>query len=114
VRVYVPATRTVLAELVERGELPSAQGRFVATDESEEAEYDALTEAAAASAGMLGAPGRRVVIVADLAVPDGVLPVLRVVAVHADTEDIDPGGDDLPELGWFAVQEIEDLLASAR
>ena len=33
-----------------------------------------------------------------------------VVAVHADTEDVDPAGPDLPDLGWYAVQEIPELL----
>ncbi len=109
-RTYVPATLAILAELAARGELPPAGDRFVAADESEEAEYDALAEAAAASADLLGAPGRRVVIVADLADPDGAVPIVVVDAVHADTEDVDPSADELPELGWYAVQEIEDLL----
>jgi hypothetical protein len=111
VRTYVPATVAVLAELVARGELPPSANRFVAADESEDAEYDALTEAAAASAGLLGGPGRRVVIVADLPDADGVVPLPLVAAVHADDEVVDPGSADLPELGWYAVQEIEGLLA---
>lgn len=111
-RVYLPATLTVLGELAARGELPPAVDRFVAADDSEEAEYDALTEAATASATMLGGPGRRVVVVADLADPDGAVPLTLVAAVHADSEAIDPAGDDLPDLGWYAVQEIDDLLAA--
>ena len=110
-RVYVPGTLTVLAELAERGELPPATDRFVAADDSEEAEYDALTEAAEASADMLGAAGRRVVIVADVPDPDGPVPVNLVAAVHADADSVDPASDDLPDLGWYAVQEIPDLLA---
>jgi hypothetical protein len=111
-RVYLPATLTVLAALAERGELPPATGRFVAADDSEESEYDALTEAAAASAGMLGTTGRRVVIVADIPDVDGPVPVHLVVAVHADAEPVDAAeDDDLPELGWYATQEIDDLLA---
>jgi len=110
VRVYLPATLTVLAALAEHGELPSSTDRFVAADDSEEAEYDALVEAASASASMLGAPGRRVVIVADVPDPDGPVPVKLVVAVHADAEAVDPAEDDLPELGWYATQEISDLL----
>jgi len=110
VRVYVPATLTVLAELAERGELPPANDRFVAAEDSEEAEYDALTAAAAASASMLGATGRRVVIVADIPDPDGPVPVNLVAAVHADPEPVDAAQEDLPDLGWYAVQEIPDLL----
>jgi hypothetical protein len=110
VRVYVPATLTVVAELVARGELPASTDRFVAAEETEEAEYDALTEAAAPSGALLGAAGRRVVVVADLDDPDGPVPLTLVAAVHADTEDVDPASDDLPDLGWYAVQEIPDLL----
>ena len=110
-RVYLPATLIALAELAARGELPSATDRYVAEDETEEAEYAALSEAAAASAMLLGGVGRRVVIVADVPDPDGPVPANLVVAVHADAEPVDPAGDDLPDLGWYAVQEIEDLLA---
>ena len=109
-RVYVPATLTALAELAARGELPPATDRYVAGDESEEAEYDALAEAAAASAALLGGVGRRVVIVADVPDPDGPVPVNLVAAVHADPAPVDPASEDLPDLGWYAVQEIEDLL----
>lgn len=109
-RTYVPASLTALAELAARGELPASTDRFVAADETEEAEYDALGEAAAASAALLGAVGRRVVVVADLDDPDGPVPLTLVAAVHADAEDVDPAGEDLPELGWYAVQEIADLL----
>jgi hypothetical protein len=110
VRVYVPATLTVLAELAARGDLPASTDRFVAAEESEEAEYDALSEAASASASMLGGAGRRVVIVAELPDPDGTVALTLVDAVHADTEDVDPDAEDLPDLGWYAVQEIPDLL----
>jgi hypothetical protein len=110
VRVYVPATPAVLAELAARGELPPAPDRFVAEDDSEEAEYDALAEAAAASGAMLGGVGRRVVVVADVPDPDGAVPLTLVAAVHADADDVDPASEDLPDLGWYAVQEIPDLL----
>jgi hypothetical protein len=110
VRVYVPATLAALAELAARGELPPSTDRFVAADDTEEAEYDALGEAAAASAAMLGGVGRRVVVVAELPDPDGAVPLTLVAAVHADTDDVDPGATDLPDLGWYAVQEIADLL----
>jgi hypothetical protein len=109
VRVYVPATLTMLADLVARGQV-DAGDRFVAEDESEEAEYDALAEAAEAAAGLLDGPGRRVVVVADVPDPDAAFPFDLVAAVHADTEDVDPAADDSPDLGWYAVQEIGDLL----
>lgn len=109
-RVYVPASLTALAELAARGELPASTDRFVADDETEEAEYDALAEAAAASAALLGAAGRRVVVVADLDDPDGPVPITLVAAVHADPDEVDPASGDLPDLGWYAVQEIPDLL----
>ena len=58
--------------------------------------------------------GRRVVIVADVvgeALPDTVA-LADVVAVHADADDLLPGADpeDLEDLGWYATQEIPDLL----
>jgi hypothetical protein len=109
-RVYVPATLATLAGFVERGQVPSGDDRFVAADESEEAEYDALAEAADAAAGLLDGPGRRVVVVAEVADPDAAFPMVEVASVHADVEDVDPAAEDLPELGWYAVQEIPDLL----
>lgn len=106
----MPATLAALAELATRGELPPSSDRFVAADDTEEAEYDALGEAAAASAAMLAGVGRRVVVVAELPDPDGAVPLTLVAAVHADTDDVDPGATDLPDLGWYAVQEIPDLV----
>jgi hypothetical protein len=108
VRVYVATTIHGLAAFVERGQLPG--DRCVAADETEEAEYDALAEAASAAAGLLDGPGRRVVVVADVPDQDAAFPMSHVAAVHADTEDVDPTAHELPELGWYAVQEIPDLL----
>jgi hypothetical protein len=113
VRVYLPTTITLLAEQHE-------QGAFVVTDDvvvidgaedDEEAEYDALMTAAAASAQVAGA-GRRVVVVAELdREPETgwTIPLKRVVAVHADTEDRPAGADPDDDLGWFATQEVPDL-----
>jgi hypothetical protein len=109
-RIYLPTTVQRLAEFVASGQVPAGGDRYVAADESEEAEYDALAEAATAAAGLLDGPGRRVVVVADVPDPDAAFPMSLVAAVHADTEDIDPTADDLPELGWYAVQEIADVL----
>lgn len=111
-RVYVPTTPTGLAAYVRSGSVPSTAERFVAAEEAEEAEYEALCEAAEVSAGLLDGPGRRVVVVADVDDEDAGFSLDRVEAVHADTEDVDPGAEDLPDLGWFATQEIEDLLPS--
>jgi hypothetical protein len=99
-----------LAVFVASGQVPAGGERFVAADETEEAEYAALAEAADSAAGLLDAPGRRVVVVADVPDPDDAFPISLVAAVHADTEDVDPAARVLPELGWYAVQEIPDLL----
>ena len=109
-RVYVPATLGTLAAFVETGQVPAGEERFVAVDESEEAEYDALATAADAAAELLGTRGRRVVVVAEVSDPDAAFPMTLVASVHVDTDDIDPLIADLPELGWYAVQEIPDLL----
>ena len=43
---------------------------------------------------------------------DAAIAMRLVEAVHADTTDIDPSSPEaLGDLGWFAVQEIPDLLA---
>jgi hypothetical protein len=111
VRVYVPTTRPLLAGFVAGGLVPAGEDRFVAEEESEEAEYAALIAAAGAAATLLEGPGRRVVVVADVTDPDGAFPTSLIAAVHADTDDVDPVAHDLPELGWYAAQEIPDLLA---
>ena len=105
----MPATLTPLAGFVASGQV-AAGDRFVAEDESEEAEYDALAEAADAATDLLDGPGRRVVVVADVPDPDAAFPISLVAAVHADTDDVDPHANGLPDLGWYAVQEIPDLL----
>jgi hypothetical protein len=109
-RLYVPATLVSLAELDEGSVLGTAEA-FAAVDESEESEYAALVAAAESSADLVAGLGeglrRRVVVVAD---PPGEPPTIAigdVVAVHADADD-DAGGDD--DLGWYAVQEIPDLI----
>ena len=104
-RVYVPTTLADLADHVAAGEVPAAVERFVAPDETEEGEYAALTEAALAS-GELG-PGRRVVLVAEVADPDAAVPLAQLVAVHVDI-DADPDPEE--DLAWFATQEIPHLL----
>jgi hypothetical protein len=108
VRVYVPATFELLADLQRDGELPASVDRFEAADDSEEAEYSALLDGADASRALIGGPGRRVVVVAELPSYDGAVPLARVVAVHVDTRE-DADEDD--DLAWFATQEIPHLLA---
>ena len=115
-RVYVPATVRLLAALDGHGSLAVGDDVVVATDESEDAEYDALMTAAEASAVLAAEldPGerRRVVVVGEVPVVGERLALSQVVAVHADAAD-PPGGvdpDDLGDLGWYAAQEIPDLL----
>ena len=103
VRAYVPATFDLLARFHEDGEVPTA-GAVEAADESEEAEYAALEEAADVSSTLLEEPGRRVVLVAEVDDEDGIVALRDVVAVHADV-------DESGELAWFATQEIGGLLS---
>lgn len=110
-RIYLPSTLAGLAGFVAAGVLPASVERFTATDESEEAEYDALAAAAEDATALLDGPGRRVVVVAEVGDVDGPVSLGEVVAVHADSSTVDPGARELPELGWFATQEIDDLLS---
>ena len=107
VRVYLPLTLPRLAEAHRSGVLPAAIERYAAPDDDEQAEYDALMTAAEASAALLDAPGRRVVLVAEVDDADGLITMDDVVACHVDLED-DADPDD--DLAWFATQEIPDLL----
>jgi hypothetical protein len=118
VRVYIPGSLEMLARWVENGQVPASSEYFLADDESEEAEYAAMEAAVFEAADFLAVPGRRVVVVAD-AVPAGepgnehvaAVPINKILAVHSDTDDVDPLADELPDLAWFATQEIPDLLA---
>ena len=56
-------------------------------------------------------PGRRVVVVAEVADPDGEVSLRDVVAVHADPADRPAGADPDEDLGWYATQEIDAVLA---
>ena len=109
-RVYVPTTLAGLARLRDDGSLPSSAERYVAGGDTEEQEYAALMAAAADSAALLDGSGRRVVVVADVADPDGAVPLRDVVAVHADPEDRPAGADPDDDLGWYGTQEIDQLL----
>jgi hypothetical protein len=111
-RFYLPLNVPGLAEAVSTGTVVGLAEGFVADDTSEEAEYAALVAAADASAGLLaGLPDgarRRVVVVVEAEDHVGHAPWSQVVAVHADTAD-DTDTDE--DLGWFATQEVDDLLA---
>jgi len=115
-RLYLPATLPLLARLHHVGSLPVGDDAVTAVDESEDAEYDALVTAAASSASLAAEldPGlrRRVVVVAEVATVAGRISLADVVAVHADAVDVPAGADpyDLGDLGWYATQEIPDLL----
>jgi hypothetical protein len=110
-RVYVPTTLTGLARLRDDGSWPASVERYVADGDSEEQEYAALMAAAAEAAELLDGPGRRVVVVADVADPDAAVLLRDVVAVHADPADRPAGADPDEDLGWYATQEIDAVLA---
>ena len=109
-RIYLPTTMAGLARLRADGSLPASAERYVADGDAEDQEYAALRAAAAEAAVLLDGPGRRVVVVADLADPDGAVALREVVAVHADPEDRPADADPDDDLGWFATQEIDQLL----
>ncbi|HEX7739189.1 MAG TPA: hypothetical protein VF426_06045 [Marmoricola sp.] len=117
-RVYIPASLPLLASWVEAGRVPASNEYFVADDESEDAEYVAMVAAAIDAADLLDGPGRRVVVVGPAVGAGGdedphiaAIPVEEILAVHVDDEDVDPEAEELPDLGWYAPQEIPALLA---
>ena len=110
-RVYLPATLDLLGEWAAAARVPAAADRFVADDDSEDSEYDALLAAADASAALVSAPGRRVVLVADLPDANAEVPWPLLAAVHVDPVEVDTAAaDELDVPAWFAVQEVQDLL----
>ena len=113
IRAYLPTTIALLAEQHANGEVVVTDEVVVATEDDEESEYDALMTAAESSAALLSGPGRRVVVVAELdkaPEPGWTIPLKRIVAVHADTEDRPADADPDDDLAWFATQEIPFLL----
>ncbi len=110
-RVYLPTTLSGLARLRDDGSLPASAERYVADGDSEEQEYAALMAAAAESAELLDGAGRRVVVVAGVTDPDGEVSLRDVVAVHADPADRPADADPDEDLGWYATQEIDAVLA---
>ncbi|PVG81573.1 hypothetical protein DDE18_16315 [Nocardioides gansuensis] len=107
-RVYVPLSLDVLRESLSTGAMPAGAERVVAADAEEESEYLALMTAADLSAELLGGAGRRVVVVAEVADPEGEIALTDVVAVHADAE---PFTDPDEDLAWYAAQELPALVA---
>jgi hypothetical protein len=131
VRVYVPATLALVRAYAQAGLVPAPTPAHAVTEElraawpdgsEEEWEYAALTEAAAAAAALVGARGRRVVLVAEAPAVaprsgtevrvTGDIAFSALAAIHADTDEVDLADPeaDLPDLGWFGVQELADLL----
>ena len=113
-RVYLPTTLARLAEEHAAGAVVVTDDAVVAEAETEDAEYAALMTAADASAALVGGPGRRVVVVAELdREPEAgwSVPLKRVVAVHADTADRPADADPDEDLAWFATQEIGQLVS---
>ena len=132
-RVYLPSSLDALARHVADGGVgPSPLHGHAVThwlreewpDGSEdEWEYAVLMAAADDSRAWLTGEERprRVVLVAEVegltedrgstaVVLDSAVPLRLLLAVHADTEDLDPAEVDPGDLGWFAVQEIDDLI----
>lgn len=112
-RVYIPLTLGDLATADAEGEIVATDDIVVAADDSEDEEYAALMTAADVSAELLGGAGRRVVLVAEVSrvpEPGDRVPRKRWVAVHADEVDRPAGADPDEDLGWFATQEIRDLV----
>lgn len=137
-RVYVPTTLDGLTRFVAGGGVgPTPVHAHAVTGwlreswpeaDEEEWEYAALTAAADDSALALTEQDRprRVVLVAEVddvtedrdstsVTVDSAIAMRRVVAVHADTDDLELAAPldpvTLGDLGWFGVQEIGDLIA---
>ena len=135
VRVYVPASMGSLAQFAEDGGIgPSPVHAHAVTawlreswadGNDEEWEYAALMAAADEAAAALTDEDqpRRVVLVAEVesaiedpesteVTVDSAIGMRLVEALHVDTTDVDLSVPaSLGDLGWFAVQEIPELLA---
>ena len=53
---------------------------------------------------------RRIVVVTDVVGEPATISIADVVAVHADPADLPDDADPDDDLGWYATQEIPDLL----
>jgi len=109
-RVYLATTRDGLARLHEAGTMPADAVPVAAHGDDEDSEYAALMTAAALSAGLAPADGRRVVVVAEPVTAARPVAIADVVSVHCDTDDRAGDADPDDDLAWFATQEIPDLI----
>lgn len=111
-RIYVPATRPLLAAWFEAAAVPGDAERVMSNGDDEDSEYDALLTAAELALALRPDDGRRVVLVAETGrgEADGAVPLRQWVAVHCDVADRAADADPDDDLGWFAVQEIPDLI----
>jgi len=114
-RAYVPATRDLLRAWYAAGGVPTDAERVLAPGDDEDTEYAALMTAADLAAHLaadLGAGDRRrvVVVAAGPGEGEGPLALRDWVAVHCDVADRPADADPDDDLGWFAVQEIPDLI----
>ncbi len=110
-RIYLPSTLERVRALLEHGTTAAEPEPFEPDGDDEAAEYAALMSAADASAALLGGPGRRVVLVAEVTDASRPLAVRDLVAVHADVADRTVDADPDEDLAWFGVQEIDTLLS---
>jgi len=90
--------------------MPADAEPVAAEGDDEDSEYAALMTAAALSARLAAADGRRVVVVAEPAAGAEAVVVADVVAVHCDTDDRAADADPDDDLAWFATQEIPGLV----
>ncbi|MFT4082756.1 MAG: hypothetical protein QM638_09230 [Nocardioides sp.] len=109
-RIYLPATLDLLSQWYADRVVPGLADGYEASEETEEDEYAALMAAAEESGALLAGPGRRVVVVVEAASTAESAPFAKVVAVHADLADRPVGADPAEDLGWFATQEVPDLI----
>lgn len=115
-RIYAPVTPDDL-ETLRGGVSITCADWFTAPtgltgDALEEAEYDALIEAAAAASALVGEGRRRVVLAADVDRATAGAPLAvgpkQVASLHVD-ETTEHSDDDLL---WYDASEIADVIAA--
>ncbi len=136
VRVYLPLTSSGLRRAKEAGAFPEAPlpahavtptlEHELGDGDQEECEYAALKAAAAESWSLRGPGDAPRCLVAAVDVPrwepraaawesavlvPATVPMRRLAALHVgDERDQQDGADEDGELGWFAAQELDDVL----
>ncbi len=108
-RVYLPTTVERVRVLLDEGSIAPDPEPFEADGDDEAAEYAALMSAADVSTELFDGPGRRVVLVAEVADPSAPIALVDLVAVHADVADRPVDADPDEDLAWFGVQEISTV-----